>query len=230
MSDNVSPTRVLIVAQIRLYREGLAHALDAVPGIQVAGTTASTEVALQQIRDLRPEVTLIDLATAGAWQLIEVTGQRLSQTRVIAITMDDSDEETIRAAEAGVAGLVPRDGSLEDLREVIRRAMNDEFQCTPRVAHQLVQRIRSLAAVQPLASAPPPLTGRELEIAELLDGGLSNKEIAARLWIEESTVKNHVHNILNKLGVRRRGEASAKLRPLLAQLALRRRSLDRGAS
>jgi DNA-binding NarL/FixJ family response regulator len=219
MSKTLPRIRVLIVAQIRLYREGLAHALSDLHKVNVVATAATAEAALPQAEKLRPDVVLLDLATAGAWLLIEAIGQRLAQTRIVALANDDSEEAMIRAAELGVSGFVPRDGSLDELLAAIQHALNGEFQCSPRAAHQLVQRIRYLAASHPVDHGAAVLTGREFEIAELIDSGLSNKQIAARLWIEESTVKNHVHNILSKLGVHRRGEASAKLRPWLAQRA-----------
>jgi DNA-binding NarL/FixJ family response regulator len=230
MSETLSRIRVLIVAQIRLYREGLAHALSDLYKVKVVDSTASAETALRQTHELRPEVVLVDLATTGAWLLIEAIGKRFAETRVVALARDDSNEEMIRAAEVGVSGLVPREGSLEELLEAIEHALNGEFQCSPRIAHQLVQRIRHLAVNSPADRSTVVLTGREFEIAELIDSGLSNKQIAIRLWIEESTVKNHVHNILSKLGVHRRGEASAKLRPLLAQRAFSRQSLGSDAS
>jgi len=107
---------------------------------------------------------------------------------------------------------VPRDGTLADLRAVIESVARGEVVCSPRIAASLLRRIADLAAER---EPPPPelrLTSREIEIVELIDQGLSNKEIAQRLSIALPTVKNHVHSILDKLHVHRRAEAAARLR------------------
>jgi two-component system, NarL family, nitrate/nitrite response regulator NarL len=107
---------------------------------------------------------------------------------------------------------VTREASAEHVAEAVWRAANDELACSPRVAASLLRHVRELAALRPPDAAGPGLTPREREIVGLIDEGLSNKQIASRLCIELPTVKNHVHNILEKLHVSRRGEAVARLR------------------
>jgi DNA-binding NarL/FixJ family response regulator len=119
----------------------------------------------------------------------------------------------IACAEAGVSGFIARESSLEELMECVSSVANDDLLCSPRVAAILLQRVKALAAANGAAThVPPPLTLRQLEILQLVDAGLSNKEIADRLYLEVSTVKNHVHQILEKLQVRSRSEAAAALR------------------
>jgi DNA-binding NarL/FixJ family response regulator len=221
----LQPIRVLIVAGIRLYREGLAQVLESAEWIASVVTASTAEQAIQYIREPALDIVLLDLAIPGARDVIEEAvhlrsdsaGGLHSSTKIVALAVDDADEALISAAEAGVSGYVPRDGSLDDLLAAIRHAQGGEFKCSPGVAGRLVARVQTLAMTQSPSQSDAPLSGRELEVARLLDDGLSNKEIAARLWIEESTVKNHVHSILNKLGVHRRGEAAARIRPLLVR-------------
>jgi two-component system nitrate/nitrite response regulator NarL len=122
------------------------------------------------------------------------------------------EQEILECAEAGVAGYVTRNGSLADLIATIESVGRDEIIVSPRVAAALVRRLALLAAERRGPSARRALTSRERDVVMLLEGGLSNKEIAERLCIEVTTVKHHVHNILKKLRVSRRGEAAAKLR------------------
>ena len=134
---------------------------------------------------------------------------------MVAITKGETEAEVIELAEAGVAGYVLPDGSLNDLIVAVESAVRGELYCPPRVAFTLLRRVSAIAAElrdvgqeathSPLAT----LTDREREILDLVDGGMTNKEIAARLVIELATVKNHVHNLLKKLHVHRRIDASA---------------------
>jgi DNA-binding NarL/FixJ family response regulator len=110
---------------------------------------------------------------------------------------------------------VAREGSVHDLVDAVERAARGELQCSPQVAGTLIRRLAWRAAAG-ATLIPSPLTARESEIVRLIDEGLSNKEIAVRLGIEVATVKNHVHNLLEKLRVRRRSEAAARLRVLPA--------------
>jgi DNA-binding NarL/FixJ family response regulator len=126
--------------------------------------------------------------------------------------LPDQEDTLLEWAEAGVAGLVPREASFEDLLCTVGHAVRGEFRCSPRFAGRLLQRL-----AQPRLAAHPPerlssLTARETEIIRLIDQGLSNKAIAVELGIELATVKNHVHNLLEKLHVHRRAEAAARIR------------------
>ena len=114
--------------------------------------------------------------------------------------------------EAGAAGYLTRDASLRDLFAALSSAVRDEVLCSPRIVASLARRLARLAEQHATRPTPASLTAREAEVVGLLDAGLSNKEIATRLCIELPTVKNHVHHILEKLHVNRRGEAAARLR------------------
>jgi DNA-binding NarL/FixJ family response regulator len=154
-----------------------------------------------------PDIALLDIAMPDGTLTVRALADSAPGVRVVALGVPENDGPVLACAEAGVAGFVPRDGSLEDLVETLKRVVRGEVLCSPRIIGSLFRRVAELAA-HPL---PPVgrLTQRELEILGLIDQKLSNKEIARRLTIELSTVKNHVHSILKKLQVRRRADAAA---------------------
>ena len=141
--------------------------------------------------------------------------------------MAETDDEICECAEAGIAGYVARNGSKEDLIAALENAVRGEFLCSPRTAASLFRRLA--AHFQTTKQRPPQaaLSSREQDIIALIDRGLSNKEIARQLKISLPTVKNHVHNILEKLQVRRRGAAAALLREAAVPRATTRRSPTR---
>jgi len=204
--------RVLITAAVRLYREGLAQYLGQANCFDVVRTAADVGETLTAVRELRPDVVLLDMTTPGSHAAIPDITAQSPATRVVALGVGDSDGDVLACAEAGISGYVSRDGSLDDLVTAIECTARGELPCTPRVAGTLLRRVAALAA--DAAPTPPvtALTVREREIARLVEDGLSNKQIAGRLGIEVATVKNHVHNLLEKLQVHRRGEAVARLR------------------
>jgi DNA-binding NarL/FixJ family response regulator len=205
--------RVVIAADIRLYREGLALALGGRGGFAVAGFASRAADAVAAVRDLRPDVALIDLAMPESLGVIRALAEAAPGVKVVALAVPEVDLSVLACAEAGVAGYVPRDGSLEDLVQAIESAARDELHCSPRIAASLFRHVAALSADRARAADErAPLTTREVEIVRLIDRGLANKEIARTLCIEVATVKNHVHNILEKLQVSRRGEAAARVR------------------
>ena len=206
---------VLIVTDIRLFREGLANILRRDRGVRVAATASAAE-ALRAVAESRPAVALVDMATADALATIRALVLAAPELKVVALAVPETEGEVIACAEAGISGLVSRDASLDDLIEAIDSVSRGEMVCSPRVAARLLRRVRTLAAERADEPRDPHLTAREMQILRLIEEGLSNKEIAQRLCIEVPTVKHHVHNLLEKLGVRRRGEAVARIRGLRA--------------
>lgn len=210
--------RLFIVAEVRLYREGLAAVLDRHDGISVVGTAAHGENALDRIAELRPSVLLLDLATPSGREIIARVTERSPDTRVVVLALPETDGDVLAWAEAGVAGYVPKDGSLEELLGTVKCVARGETVASPRIVATLFRRVAVLAA-QSAHAAETRLTVREVQILALIEEGLSNKEIAERLVIELATVKNHVHSILEKLKVRRRAEAAALMRTRTAARA-----------
>ena len=196
---------LLIVAEIRLFRDGLAEVLSARRAFDIVGTASHLEEALPLLRDLRPEIALVDVAQPAAVETVRAIVDAAPEVRLIVLAVPELEPEVVRWAEEGTAGYVPRDAGIAQLEACVESVARGEA---------LVRRIAALAAERRPEPLRSKLTLREREIAGLIREGLSNKEIAATLAIEPSTVKNHVHNILEKLGVRRRAEAAARLGPL----------------
>lgn len=206
--------RVGIVADVRLYREGLAQVLSRRGDIAVVATTAGTNGSLSWTADSPPDVVLTDLVSPPGLPVIERVVAAAPGAKVIVLGVGEGDQDAVATAEAGAVGYVPREASVEDLITVIKCVARGEAFCSPRVAGALWRRVALLASERSHTAVEGHLTRREREITRLLDEGLSNKEIAVRLGIEVATVKNHVHNILEKLQVHRRGEAAARVRGL----------------
>jgi DNA-binding NarL/FixJ family response regulator len=205
-------TRVLLVADIRLYREGIESVLADREPVEVVGAARDADEAVELAAGLQPDIALVDVAMADAVAGVRAIRRAVPGVKILALTVAETEAEVLMCIEAGVSGYVTRESSVDDLVAAIQSAGRDEMLCSPRIAATLVRRVAALAAGATRARPEAVLTGRELEIVGLIDKGLSNKEIAARLLIEVPTVKNHVHNILEKLQVRRRADAAAALR------------------
>lgn len=201
-------TDVGIVGEVRLYRDGLADVLDRRDGLRVVGTASTLEEAMRLVDERTPDVVLVDLAIADGIRAVRALTAR---TCVVVLAVPDLDSEILACAEAGIAGLVTRDASIAELVESIVSAAQGELACTPHVAGVLLRRVAAVGR-PPTEPTHRPLTPRERQIVALIEEGLSNKEIARRLYIEVATVKNHVHNILEKLQVSRRHAAAELLR------------------
>ena len=209
-AQGVGPVRVLVISAVRLYRDGLVSALADREEIDVVGAVADVGDVLS--RGTRPdaEIVLLDLAGGGDRAAVEALNASAPEVGVVVLAVPEVDADVIAYAEAGVAGYVTRDQALDDVAAVIQGAARGELVCSPRIAAALLRRVAS--APSEGSRGRTRLTPREREIAHLLRRGLSNKQIARALSIEVATVKNHVHNILEKLHVTRRGEAAARLR------------------
>jgi DNA-binding NarL/FixJ family response regulator len=201
---------VAIVAPVRLYREGLVQALGRDARLQVVGAASTVPEALWLVTARRPDTVVVDLGASGP-SLVRELIARVPGVRVIALAVSETPANVAAWAEAGIAGLVAPEGTVSDLMDTIISARREELVCSPRVAGMLLRHVRALA-VRGESGADTSLTPREIEIAQLIERGLMNKEIASRLGIELPTVKNHVHRILEKLGAHRRAEAAAHIR------------------
>ncbi|HUO71297.1 MAG TPA: response regulator transcription factor [Solirubrobacteraceae bacterium] len=205
---------VFILARVRLYEEGLAQVLRADPRFAVCGTASGHDDAVARMLSLRsaPHVALLDLGLMSGVASARRLRVVLPQVRVIALAIDDTEEDVIAWAEAGVAGFVTRDTPLDDVLSTIECVALGGARCSPTAAAALLRRVAALAEHRPFDRRRGHLTPREREVVTLIDRGLSNKQIARELQIELATVKNHVHSILDKLRVDRRGAAAALVR------------------
>lgn len=207
--------RVIVVSGIRLYRDGLAEVLSQEADISVVGALGHEADNLERLDALRADVVLVDLGAPEGLGFLHAVAQRHPHAKLVALGLPETETHVVACAEAGAAGYVPREATLDDLLRAIRAAEQGEARCSPKVAAGLFRRLARWARSEPggfLEAGEQPLTRREHQVAGLIEQGLSNKEIAVRLGIELATVKNHVHNLLEKLRVHRRGEAAARLR------------------
>lgn len=226
--------RVLVVSDVRVVQQGLSAILAEHGEIEIVGT-ANISCAPERCIQLHPDVLLFDAArrvrVGGAAELVA----SVPDVKIVAFGVEETGDEVLALAGAGTAGYVHKSADCADLVRVLVGVMCDELSCSARAAASLYHRVAALtrasrdAGTAPASAPAPaldsrtcalpllralPLSRRELEIAHLIDGGLPNKQIARQLGIEVSTVKNHVHNLCEKLKVHRRGEATALLRVL----------------
>jgi DNA-binding NarL/FixJ family response regulator len=202
--------RVLIVADVRLYREGLAASLSGRAQLSVIATCDGRAEALAGLRDLRADVAVVDMATRESLELIGDLRRRSDAMKILAFAVEEVTSEILHCAAAGATGYVTADASLEELVKAIESIAHEELVCSPKSAATLFrllsERTEGLAARAPTRA----LTSRERQVLDFIRQGQSNKEIAQKLNIAEPTVKNHVHHLLEKLEVTTRAQAAAK--------------------
>jgi DNA-binding NarL/FixJ family response regulator len=200
------PFRAIVVGGVRLYCEGLAQRLQSHPVLTVVATATDVLRTYEAMRTLQPDVVLID---ASARELLAAVPslRAMREVLVVAFAVGDLESDAIACAEAGVSAFVERDATLEDLVAAVERGARGELALSPRTTATLFRTLSALSRAVP--TGPADLTLREQEILALIRQGLTNKEIAGQLRIRVPTVKNHVHRVLDKLGVSRRAEAIA---------------------
>jgi DNA-binding NarL/FixJ family response regulator len=205
LNAGIRPCRVYIVSDVRLYREGLSSSLAAHRDLDMAGNGPVAD-ALHRVAQLAPDVLLLDVAAPRALQLTRPAVAVAPGLRVVAFAVAEIAADVLACAEAGICGYVAKDGSVEDVVAAVLRARSGELVCSPRIAASLFERVGALSTRTRPQPALDGLTCREIEIARLVARGLSNKAIARDLRLSVATIKNHVHNVLQKLQLERRGD------------------------
>jgi DNA-binding NarL/FixJ family response regulator len=198
---------VLIVDDQDLVREGLRMLLEAEPDLAVTGEAADGRQALAQAPLLDPDVILMDVRMPGM-NGIEATGrlaQAGSRARILMLTTFNLDEYVYHALKAGASGFLLKDATREQLTGAVRAVSAGETLLAPAITRRLIEDFcRGPAPGASVAAAAGRLSERELGVVRLVAQGLSNAEIAARLYLSEATVKSHVARILAKLELRDR--------------------------
>jgi two-component system nitrate/nitrite response regulator NarL len=202
---------VFVASDPRVYREGVSRLIATDDSLEFAGAAATAETPSRLRDGTEADVVLVDATRRVNLMLAREIASWAGEGRVVALVAPNEEDDLLAWAGAGVAGLLSWDASPGQLVETLKRAARGETPCSPDVAEALLRRERGQPGSDPEFEGS--LTERELQIADLVAEGLSNKAIASELSIEVATVKNHVHSVLEKLGVSSRGEAAAKLRP-----------------
>jgi DNA-binding NarL/FixJ family response regulator len=198
-------TTVVLADDQRVVREGLATLLGLLPGIEVLATASDGEEAVALVERLRPDVVLMDLRMprcdgVAATRRLREQG---SPTHVVVLTTYADDRSVVEALRAGARGFLTKDAGADEIERAIAAVVRGEAAIDPAVQHHLVD------AVAGRPELPDGLTPREAEVLALIAEGLSNGEIAARLFVSEATVKSHVNHLFTKTGVRDRAQAVA---------------------
>ena len=210
--SDVGPIRVLVVDDHALFRRGICEVLGEEEGIEVVGACEDGASAAAAAEQLVPDVVLMDVRMPGSGG-IEATRRlaaSLPSARVIVLTVSDEEEDLYEAIKAGAAGYLLKEVSIEEVADAVRAVVQGKTLISPSMATKLIVEFASLARRADAEQDPVPaprLTDRELEVLKLVARGLSNRDVGVELFLSESTVKNHVRNILEKLQLHSRMEA-----------------------
>lgn len=213
--------RLLLVDDQSLFREGLHVLLAQQPDLEIVAEAGNGEEALARARTHRPDVVLMDLRMP-VLDGVEATRRHVAEKlpgRIVVLTTFEEDEEVFAALAAGAAGYLLKASPSDKLVNAIRLTARGESFLEPSVTAKVLAHFSRLAhhVPRPAAAAPPlvdPLSARELEVLRFLAEGRSNKEIGSALAIAEGTVKNHMTNVLGKLGALDRTQAALRAREL----------------
>jgi DNA-binding NarL/FixJ family response regulator len=202
--------RVLIVDDHDLFRTGLRNLLEE-QGVVIVGEAASGAEAVKIVRELAPDVVVMDLNMPGMGG-VDATRHITAiapLTRVVMLTISEEDSDVMDAIYAGACGYLLKDSSIQDLMAGIRAASHGESLISPNIAAKVLQRVRATGTQPEIANTiRAELSDREIEVLKLIANGKDNALIAAELHISPKTVKNHISNILMKLQIDNRIQAA----------------------
>jgi DNA-binding NarL/FixJ family response regulator len=226
------PIRILLVDDQPLFRRAIATLLGEQPEFTVVGEAADGLEAIEKAHALAPDLIVMDveMPVMNGVEAVRILRDQLPSIKIVVLTVSESEDYLLDAIRFGAHGYLLKDLRPEQLYELLRAVMRDETPLSPAIAGRLLQEVRRLGVGVERASVSSPgaagragsfeakpampdlrsiLTRRELETLQFVADGLSNKEIGTRLSITEGTVKNHVHNALEKLQLENRIQATA---------------------
>lgn len=195
--------RVLIIDDHSVVRQGLRMFLALDPELEIVGEASNGTEGIEQVRQLKPNVVLMDLLmpVMDGITAIQKIRTEFPQVEIIALTSVLEDEKVVGAIKSGAIGYLLKDTQADELCRAIKAAANGQVQLSPQAAARLVREIKA-------PESPEKFTKRETDVLRLIALGRSNKEIAGELVIGEKTVKTHVSNILMKLNLSSRTQAA----------------------
>lgn len=204
--------RVVLVDDQTLIRQGVRSLLALSDDIEVVGEASDGQEALDIVPKLKPDVLLLDLRmpNINGLEVLQTLAERDQQPPTLILTTFDDDELVLGGIRAGAKGYLLKDVALEDLLDAVRTLAAGNTLVNPAITDRLIKGLKTHSTEFSALEQPEAMTGRETEILRLMAGGYSNKEIARALDVAEGTIKNHVSNILSKMGVRDRTRAVLK--------------------
>ena len=216
------PIRILLVDDQPLFRKAIATLIDDQPDFSVVGEAENGLDGVEQARALQPDLVVmdVDMPVMNGVEAVKLIREQVPATKVVMLTVSEDEDDLFDAIRYGAHGYLLKDLRPEQLYDMLRSVMRNETPLSPAIAGRVLSALRGWGAsggtaagpIRPAGSATPEgpaLTRREIEILQLVSEGLSNKEIGSRLSITEGTVKNHVHNALEKLHLENRIQAAA---------------------
>jgi DNA-binding NarL/FixJ family response regulator len=210
-SELSKPVLAFLICRIRLYCDAIADRLAGEPAIALIGIANTEDNLVAEIETAAPDVVLLDTSPRDALAAAARLIRERPQTRILGFGVSDVPEDVVACAEAGLSGYVPCTASIKDLISAARRVASGYTVCSVAIADGLFRHLRGAALGSLPSSLECVLTQRQQQIVRLMGEGLSNKEIARRLSLGTCTVKNHVHDILDRLQVTSRSEAAARI-------------------
>ncbi|GAA2749044.1 response regulator transcription factor [Kitasatospora cinereorecta] len=216
----VGPTRVVVADDQTVVREGIVMLLGLLPDIEVVGAAADGEEAVRLVAEQAPDVVLMDLRMPRC-DGVEATRRIRAEhpgTEVVVLTTYADDDSLFPALQAGARGYLTKDAGAEEIARAVADVRSGAAGLSPQVQRRLLERLSGPApaprpAAEPAPAKPPALpdglTAREAEVLALIAEGLSNAEIAERLFVSPATVKTHINNLFAKTAVRDRAQAVA---------------------
>ncbi len=201
--------KVLLADDHPLILEGLKKILDLEPDIEVVGLACNGLEAIQMVEKYKPNVVLLDINMPeydGIRACTEIT-EKIPDTKIIALTVCEEEEKVVKILKAGAKGYFLKDVNPDKLLDAVRNVVKGQSFIHPKIADKVLSQLTDIVNNKD-KKKEHPLTIREIEVVKLIAEGLTNKEIAQKLFISEKTVKNHITNILRKLELRDRTQAA----------------------
>jgi DNA-binding NarL/FixJ family response regulator len=222
------PLNIVVISEVRLLGEGLALALEREATLAVRGCFGTLDDALKNLPLLQPDVILLNAVVRAATDTIARICGVAPGVKVVALGIDENLDNVVAWAQAGAAGYIPSTAALREVAPLLTDIVRGEQPCAARVAAGLLRRVGDMGRSKAFGAgtdSPAMPTAREMQVLEMISSGLSNKEIARRLNIGLATTKSHVHNLLSKLGLQRRGQAVLWVRTHQVRLDIGNRPL-----